>query len=232
MLEALERIRRGVGSEVFLVACFDQYPFSLACALLGIEHAMRLLLEDRAFLEGLMERCLEYTVAYAKALSHAGADLLSGGDSPAGLVSPVVYRDVVLPFEVRVIDELKRATSTPVSLHICGNTRHILSQLARSGADVVELDHQVDVVEAQSLLRTDGTLWGNLDTRLLAAGEPWQVQRATQTLLQTLPADRPPRLVLSSGCTLAPQTPPENLHALLRAAREQGPFGPCSESET
>src|SRR5512139_86977 len=36
MLEALERIRAVLGDEVFIVACFDQYPFSLAAALLGI----------------------------------------------------------------------------------------------------------------------------------------------------------------------------------------------------
>ena len=35
MLEALERIRQALGDEVFVVACFDQYPFSLACALMG-----------------------------------------------------------------------------------------------------------------------------------------------------------------------------------------------------
>ena len=36
----LGRIRNAVGDEVFLVACFDQYPFSLACELLGAERAM------------------------------------------------------------------------------------------------------------------------------------------------------------------------------------------------
>ena len=232
MLEALERIRRGVGPDVFVVACFDQYPFSLACAVLGIERAMRLLLQDRAFLEALMERCLEYTVAYARALAEAGADLLSGGDSPAGLVSPAAYREVVLPFETRVIEELRQSSSLPVSLHICGDTRHILSDMSCAGADVVEIDHRVDVTAARSLLCADGTLWGNLDTQLLAEGTPGQVQCAAHELLHRLPADQPPRLILSSGCTLAPGTPPENLHALLRAAQEHGPFGSLSGSDT
>ena len=40
MLDALRRIARPLGDEVFLVACFDQYPFSLACELLGAERAM------------------------------------------------------------------------------------------------------------------------------------------------------------------------------------------------
>jgi uroporphyrinogen decarboxylase len=40
MLQALGYIRQGLGADVFLVACFDQYPFSLACALMGLEQVM------------------------------------------------------------------------------------------------------------------------------------------------------------------------------------------------
>jgi hypothetical protein len=46
MLEALERVRRAVGSEAFVVACFDQYPFSLAGALLGLDQLMLRLRDD------------------------------------------------------------------------------------------------------------------------------------------------------------------------------------------
>ncbi len=35
MLDALVRVRRALPQGVFLVACFDQYPFSLACACWG-----------------------------------------------------------------------------------------------------------------------------------------------------------------------------------------------------
>ena len=45
MLEALRLIDGAIGKEAFIVACFDQYPFSLACALMGIQQVM--LLRDR-----------------------------------------------------------------------------------------------------------------------------------------------------------------------------------------
>ena len=51
MLEALERIREALGDEVFIVACFDQYPFSLACALMGIEPCMLGVMDDRPRVE-------------------------------------------------------------------------------------------------------------------------------------------------------------------------------------
>ena len=98
MLEALARICDTVGKEVFVVACFDQYPFSLASALMGLDKIMLKLTDDPPMVEALMERCLEYGLAYGKALSSTGADMLSGGDSPAGLIGPRSYRELALPY--------------------------------------------------------------------------------------------------------------------------------------
>ena len=103
MLEAMRHLGDALGKDVFIVACFDQYPFSLACALMGIEQVMTALMDDRPMVEALMARCAEYSVAYAAALAEAGADMLSGGDSPAGLIGPRLYREVALPLEQRVI---------------------------------------------------------------------------------------------------------------------------------
>ena len=77
----IERIRRPMGAqgryplmlrrcrassrrweEVFVVACFDQYPFSLAAQLMGINEIM---LKPRTspMVEALMHRCVDYAVA-------------------------------------------------------------------------------------------------------------------------------------------------------------------------
>ena len=47
MLEALRRVKEAIGEEVFIVACFDQYPFSAASALMGIDRIMLRLYDDR-----------------------------------------------------------------------------------------------------------------------------------------------------------------------------------------
>jgi uroporphyrinogen decarboxylase len=220
MLDALQRIRRGLGDEVFLVACFDQYPFSLACALLSAEQAMLRLSDDRPLVEAVMERGVEAAVAYGRALVDAGADMLSGGDSPAGLLGPSWYRDVALPFEQRLIVRLQSVVPVPVSLHICGDATPILGWMASSGADVLELDHQVPIAEAARHVGSRAAVWGNLDpVALLARGTVAQVRQATGDLLQAVEQCGQRRFVLSSGCTLAVETPPENLHAMLDAAR-------------
>jgi MtaA/CmuA family methyltransferase len=224
MQEALSRIVAALGNDVFIVACFDQCPFSLATQLMGINETMFKFADDPPMLEATMERCLEHGLTYGRALSDAGADMLSGGDSPAGLIGPRAYREVVLPFEQRLIAGLRAETRKPVSLHICGNALPILADMARSGADVLEIDHRTNLRRACQTVGPDITLWGNLDpVGVLAQGSVQQVETAARQALETVATCEHRRFVLSSGCTLAVETPFENLEAMLRVAKETRP---------
>jgi uroporphyrinogen decarboxylase len=219
MLEALSRIVSQLGRDVFVVACLDQCPFSLAAALMGINDIMTRIVDDLAFVRALMARCEEYASAYGQALANAGADLLSGGDSPAGLLGPRLYQEIALAAEQRLMKKLKATTGKPVALHICGDATAILPLMATSGADVVELDHAVDLAKACRIVGPDVGLWGNLDpVRVLAQGTSDQVRRTAQEAIAAVQAASHRRFVLSSGCTLAVETPPANLDALIRAS--------------
>jgi MtaA/CmuA family methyltransferase len=220
MLEALSRVVSQLGRDVFIVACMDQYPFSLAAALMGINEIMTRVVDDPAFVRALMARCEEYVSAYGRALANAGADLLSGGDSPAGLLGPKLYQEFALPAEMRVVKELKAATGKPVSLHICGDATAILPRMATSGADVLELDHAVELGKACRVVGPHIGLWGNLDpVGLLSQGTPERVRQAARQALAAVQAAGHRRFVLSSGCTLAVETPSANLDALIGASR-------------
>ncbi len=216
MLDALARIVSALGKDVFIVACLDQYPFSLAAALMGINEIMLKLIDDPPFVAALTARCEEYGLAYGRALGQAGADLLSGGDSPAVLIGPQPYQQIALPAEASLIRRLKAATDKPVSLHICGNTTRILPFMAASGADVLELDHAVDLALACRTVGPGVGIWGNLDpVRVLARGTPADVTAAAGQAIATVRAAGHTRFVLSSGCTLAVETPAANLAALI-----------------
>lgn len=218
MLEALSRIVAAVGKEAFVVACMDQYPFSLAAALMGINEIMVRVMDDPAFVEALMHRCEEYALAYGKALSAAGADMISGGDSPAGLIGPELYGQWVLGREQSLISGLKQGTGKPVSLHICGNATPILLLMKTSGADVLELDQAVAMEEACRTVGSEVAIWGNLDpVGVLYRGSAQQVRSEAERALACVRASGHSRFVLSSGCTLAVGTPDQNLEALMQA---------------
>jgi len=153
--------------------------------------------DDLALVEALMERCLEYGLAYGRALAAAGADVLTGGDSPAGLIGPRRYRDVALPFEQRLIAGLKAATSKPVSLHICGNAEPILADMARSGADLLEIDYRTDLALACRTVGPDVALWATS-----IRSPSWRAARWTTSALR--PGGRSPQLRVTAGFCWAP----------------------------
>jgi uroporphyrinogen decarboxylase len=219
MLEALRLLRKKLGPEVFIIACFDQAPFSLACALLGMEGAMRSLRRDPALLQAVLARCEEHGCAYALALAEQGADLLSTGDSPASLVGPRFYREFALPAEQRLFAAIRRHCDLPLSLHICGDTTHILADMATAGSDVLEIDHAVPLEQACQTVPDTTALWGNLDpVRLLLNGTPADIESAATKSISIVRKCARQRYILSSGCTLAPATPRANLQSLLAAA--------------
>ncbi|MFI5355806.1 MAG: uroporphyrinogen decarboxylase family protein [Opitutales bacterium] len=219
MLAVTRRVVEQIGREAAVVACFDQYPFSLAAALLGINELMLALDENPSLVAAVMERALAQGIAYGRALAAAGADVLTGGDSPAGLIGPRRYRELALPFERRLIAALREATGKPVSLHICGDAGRILADMGRSGADLLEIDYRTDLAEACRVVGPDIGLWGNLDpVAVLAQGDAETVRAAARRALAAAAGHL--RFILGSGCTLAVETPFANVDALIAAGRE------------
>ena len=69
-----------------------------------------------------------------KAYLEAGADIIGLGDAVASLISPDMYRQFALPYEQRIFAAIKEAGAIP-RLHICGDTNHLVPQMAQTGAE-------------------------------------------------------------------------------------------------
>jgi MtaA/CmuA family methyltransferase len=218
MLEVVRQVKKAIGNDVFVVACFDQSPFSLSCAMAGISDLMEKVILDPEFVQALLTKSTDYVIAYGQALADCGADMLSTGDSPAGMLGPDYYSQYALPAEQKVFGHLSETTTCKLSLHICGDATELLPFMIQSGAAILELDGGVDIEKACELIPESIAIWGNLDPAdVLFHGSPDQVEAmATELLRQVQTAGRK-RFVLSSGCTLAPATPPANVHALIKS---------------
>jgi uroporphyrinogen decarboxylase len=80
--------------------------------------------------------------------------------------------------------------------------------MATSGAHVLEIHHLVALDNACRLVPEQITLWGNLDpVGVIRNGTPGSVQTAASEAIATIREHGRHRFVLSSGCTLAPDTP-------------------------
>ena len=109
-------------------------------------------------------------------------------------------------------------------VHICGDTTKILPDLAEYEFCGFELDYKTEAAMAKRTVGAHHVLFGNIDpSGVIARGSPEEVRAATRQLMS---AWNPGGLfVLNAGCAIPPTTPPENIHALIATAHEEGIYG-------
>jgi len=192
-------------------------PFTTASRILGAERMMRDLIRNRPLVEGMIEKAGELLARFGRALAESGADGLIVADpvSSSTMISPKMYRDVVLPHLKRFIHGL----GIPVILHVCGDTRPILGLMAETGAKVLSLDQCMDLVEARNTLAGRCGIGGNVDPiQVLFLGTP---ETAKKESLKCLKQGGKRGYLLMAGCAIPPGAPIENLKAMVEAARNR-----------
>lgn len=227
-LDAVRTLVRHADGALAVRAC-GTGAFSLAGHLLGPDSFVtRLALltvepsaKDEASLRRLMEICTETTVSFALEALESGADIVMNGDSLASLdmISPEMYEAWVWPYERAFFDRVRPAADSRGALallHVCGNTLPILGLMADSGAHVLEVDWKVSLAEARRVVADRVALMGNLDpSAVLLQGSREDVFHGSRTAI----AEAGAGFLLGSGCEVAPQTPLDNMKAMVAAAQ-------------
>jgi uroporphyrinogen decarboxylase len=230
-LEAIQRLAALTQGQV-AVRAPGTGPFSLASHLLGTERFLiALALADREpdgaaarALRHLMHLTTEALIAFAKACLEVGANIVQAGDSLASLdmISPAMYRQWAWPAERRFFAEINPIAERHGALtllHVCGNMTPVLEAMADTGAHILELDAKVSLKTAKERVGARVCLMGNLNpVEVLWRGTTETVGDAARQAI----ADAGPGggFILGSGCEVPVAAPPENLHAMIQAARK------------
>jgi MtaA/CmuA family methyltransferase len=212
-LQAIALYRQKVGGYYPIVGWVEGAAAE-AADLRGVAALMEDMLTEPGAVHDLLEICAQAAIRFAAAQVEAGADMIGIGDAVASLMSPRLYREFALPYEQRIIDAI-HAAGGKVKLHICGNTSRHLPDMAKTGADIIDVDWMVDMGEA---VRTCAgrSANGNYDpVGVLYQGTPQDVAAAVRHCLAV--ADD--RSMISAGCEAPVDTPHENLLAHYEALR-------------
>jgi MtaA/CmuA family methyltransferase len=213
----MSRLSREVGEALYLVATI-RGPLNMASQVRGVEQLMLGLTDDPAFVRDLLDFCVAVGEAFGGALVGAGANAIAIGEalcSPA-FISPRTYRSFVHSRHRDLIGRLEARGAETTLLHICGDIRPIIPDLAATGVDAIDVDWQVDLSEANRLAGGSLALRGNLDPSavLLLGTRDEVLAKAGEAIGRAAGA----RFILGSGCDVAPTTPPANVEALVEAA--------------
>jgi MtaA/CmuA family methyltransferase len=226
MLEATRRVKEAVGDAV-AIRTPGTGPFALASYFIGTQD---FLVEVGLAEAGLPEAqpeaihhaldlAAEALIAFGQACFDAGSDILHCGDSLAScdMISPGQYEKYAFPYQKKVI-EAWQAYGARTLLHICGDSTKVLHLYADTGADIVEIDHKVDLAMAKQAIGDKTCLLGNVDTvSALLLGTPDLVRHDAEACISAAAANG--RYMLGSGCMVPRTTPLENVKTMVEVAR-------------
>ena len=222
-MKTVELIKREVGDEAPIFS-YVPGPFTLAGQLCSASKLMTSTLRDPQFVHDLTEITSAASVRYAEANVEAGVDVIVVSDPTASLslISPRMFDTFAAPRIKEVLDAAAQKGAV-ISLHVCGQTTPILDLMCDTGAQILEVDHLVDLSEAKEKAGHRVCLQGNINPAdPLFKGTPEAVdQAAKQCLAQAASGGR---FILSSGCEIPPLAPIANIEAMVQAAQKYGGY--------
>jgi uroporphyrinogen decarboxylase len=199
---------------------FAGAPFTLASYIVeggaskNYLHTKSLMYNDGGAWHAMMSLISRGLIKYLNAQIEAGAQAVQLFDSWVGALSPDDYREYVLPHTRAVISGVN--PGTPV-IHFGTGTSALLELMREAGGDVIGLDWRVRLDEGWQRIGHDVSVMGNLDPVALFANQKHLRSQAKFILEQ---AGGRPGHIFNLGHGILPETPVENVIALVEAVHE------------
>lgn len=231
ILDVMRAMKRAVGHKTALYGLVCG-PFTLASHLRGTEIFM-----DMFDHPDELKELLAYTSSVAMRIANyyitAGMDVIAIVDPLVSQISPRHFRNFLLePF--RDIFAWLHVQGVFSSFFVCGDATKNLEVMCQTAPDCISIDENIDLLAAAQITgRYNVTLAGNipLTTRMLL-GAPQDNMKFVLDLLDAVhvhnekgeqgggiqPQFR--NFILSPGCDMPYDTPPENVLGVLQALRD------------
>lgn len=208
-IKACELLTRKTNGDVPVIGWVEG-PLAEACDLTGMENMLIQLMMDPDFSNLLLDKCLQTGKDFAKAQIEAGCTIIGIGDAVCSQIDAYTYNQYVKERHHELISYI-HASGAKVKLHICGDTNHLLPSYTEYQLDILDLDYQVDISHARSVLGPEVILGGNINPIEVMNKSAAEVENACRELVNR---HKDERFILSAGCEISPLTPQDNLKAM------------------
>ncbi len=222
--KALDESGTKIGFGVLFGAFFQTlYEF-----VIGLEDTMKLVTEDREFIDHLLDISADWCTKFCAAAVKNGVDFVWTADDVAfktGLfVPPSVMREIWLP-KLKRIHGPALAAGTPIMFHSDGNVDDLVPMLLEAGVDCLNpMDpYGVDYRELKRKFGDRLCLSGNIDIEFpLAHGTPADVDKDVKAHMEVLKPGG--GYVCGSSHSIVNYIPHENCIAMLNAIHAYGVY--------
>jgi uroporphyrinogen decarboxylase len=212
-LEAGLRIQERFGRDMIVRGALSA-PFSIACELVGAEQLLIAMIDDPEWVSRLLAVTSEIAISYGRAFVERGLGVIIF-DSHASppLVSPGIYKKIVLPPTAAVIHDFGQKLGVPLVPYIMGgDTTGLIDLLLETGTNNILCDFRADLAAYIDRLRDKPILLrANLDPRFLVAATIKDIKNKAREVLTI--GRRHPGFMLGTGI-LPYDLPPEKVIAV------------------
>ncbi|MCL1475120.1 uroporphyrinogen decarboxylase [Argonema antarcticum] len=219
--EILQTLRREVGNKATVLG-FVGAPWTLAAyAIEGKSSKDYAIIKSMAFSEPAMlhqflGKLADAIAIYVRYQIDCGAQVVQMFDSWAGQLSPVDYEVFAMPYQRRVVEQVKAThPNTPLILYINGSAG-ILERMPQSGVDIVSVDWTVDMADARARLGANVGVQGNMDPCALYGSKDFIRDRILDTIRKAGKRGH----IMNLGHGVLPSTPEENVAFFFETAKQ------------
>lgn len=199
-------------------------PFGIAGDVMGQVEAFTAIYERPDFLREVLRIITDKMIAWldfcAQEMQLSRPVDFAWTDDLAVSLSADTFREFALPYN----QKLRSHFDGWISLHMCGKSDHLL-EIFRDDLRINELQgfgYQVDLDRIADVMGGRVVLIGNVNPMLIRSGTPEQVRDATRTVIEKLAHYR--GLIIQDGNNIPPDSPLENINAMMEAAELYGVY--------
>ena len=218
VFDAVAEIKRALDGNVPLLG-FAGSPFTLACYMIDgggsvdFTRTRRLLYARPDLLHRVLAINADAITTYLSEQVRHGADAVMIFDTWGGLLAAEAYVPFSLAYIERVLTRLHQVCGAKVpTIVFTKGGGQWLEHITGCGCDAVGLDWTTDMAAARATVGARVALQGNLDPQVLLT-TPAAIEREARAVLDA--AGSGPGHIFNLGHGILPQTPPENIAALV-----------------
>ncbi len=217
VLSALRTLKHEIGEDIALYGLICG-PFTLALHLLGSEIFLQMI-DDPDAIKRLMAYCTQINIKMANIYLENGADVIALVDPMTSQISPTHFDEFVAP-AINAICNVIREKQGLSALFVCGDVTRNLDAMVATNAEAVHVDEQINMEHlAQIASEKNKAFGGNIKLTLtLLLGNENDAQREVISLFDTCGKTG---FILSPGCDLPYDVPPENLMAIAEIVHDE-----------
>jgi uroporphyrinogen decarboxylase len=220
LVEMIARLRKSLPDRFLCATSWG--PFTWAMILCDWNLVQEKTATDRSFIHEVCELGIRLSSAFFNLLIDRG--LIDGISIPDGAVTltPIdLYREVILPAERKLIEEVKDR-GIFCFLHQCGNISSQIALYPETGAHCITVDVGVSISEVYELYRQKVVTAGNVDViNTIYGGKPEKICEEVSARVSEI-SDPYEKYILMPSCDLPPDTPLRNVKEFLACADRTG----------